>query len=86
MLAGLTALAPPRPDTVAVVTAARTLSGGATVRAEDLDRTQLPPGAVPDGAWTAPDDVMLIADAGAYGYVMANTYNQRMLPREDVIE
>ncbi len=35
---------------------------------------------------TAPDDVMLIADAGAYGYVMANTYNQRMLPREDVIE
>lgn len=35
---------------------------------------------------TAPDDVMLIADAGAYGYVMANTYNQRKLPREDVIE
>lgn len=35
---------------------------------------------------TAPDDVMLIADAGAYGYVMANTYNQRLLPREDVIE
>ncbi|WMJ68179.1 bifunctional aspartate kinase/diaminopimelate decarboxylase [Stenotrophomonas sp. 24(2023)] len=35
---------------------------------------------------TAPDDVMLIADAGAYGYVMANTYNQRVLPREDVIE
>ena len=26
------------------------------------------------------------ADAGAYGYSMANTYNQRMLPREDVIE
>jgi len=35
---------------------------------------------------TAPDDVMLIADAGAYGYVMANTYNQRAMPREDVIE
>lgn len=35
---------------------------------------------------TAPDDVMLIADAGAYGYVMSNTYNQRALPREDVIE
>ena len=35
---------------------------------------------------TAPDDVMLIADAGAYGYVMANTYNQRALPREDVID
>ncbi len=37
-------------------------------------------------ASTAPDDVMLIADAGAYGYVMANTYNQRELPREDVID
>ncbi len=35
---------------------------------------------------TAPDDVMLIADAGAYGYVMSNTYNQRALPREDVID
>ncbi len=35
---------------------------------------------------TAPDDVMLIADAGAYGYVMANTYNQRELPREDIID
>lgn len=35
---------------------------------------------------TAPDDVMLIADAGAYGYVMSNTYNQRAMPREDVIE
>ena len=35
---------------------------------------------------TAPDDVMLIADAGAYGYVMSNTYNQRVMPREDVIE
>lgn len=35
---------------------------------------------------TVPDDVMLIADAGAYGYVMANTYNQRELPREDVID
>ncbi|MDX3934686.1 bifunctional aspartate kinase/diaminopimelate decarboxylase [Stenotrophomonas sp.] len=37
-------------------------------------------------ASTAPEDVMLIADAGAYGYVMANTYNQRELPREDVID
>ncbi|MCO7463473.1 bifunctional aspartate kinase/diaminopimelate decarboxylase [Stenotrophomonas geniculata] len=35
---------------------------------------------------TAPDDVMLIADAGAYGYVMSNTYNQRAMPREDAIE
>jgi pilus assembly protein CpaB len=58
VLAGLTALAPPRPDSVTVVTAARTLTGGATVRAEDLDRTPLPPGAVPDGAWTEPGDVI----------------------------
>lgn len=35
---------------------------------------------------TAPDDVMVVADAGAYGYVMANTYNQRSMPQEDVIE
>ncbi len=35
---------------------------------------------------TAPDDVMLVADTGAYGYVMASTYNQRALPGEDVIE
>ncbi|MGV8959593.1 MAG: bifunctional aspartate kinase/diaminopimelate decarboxylase [Stenotrophomonas sp.] len=35
---------------------------------------------------TAPGDVMLVADAGAYGYSMANTYNQRELPREDVID
>ncbi len=37
-------------------------------------------------AATAPDDVMLVADAGAYGYVMANHYNLRGLPREDVLE
>jgi len=35
---------------------------------------------------TAPGDVMLVADAGAYGYSMASTYNQRELPREDVID
>ncbi|MCD7099329.1 bifunctional aspartate kinase/diaminopimelate decarboxylase [Stenotrophomonas sp. MMGLT7] len=37
-------------------------------------------------AATAPGDVMLIADAGAYGYVMASTYNQRALPKEEVID
>ncbi|QEO27037.1 bifunctional aspartate kinase/diaminopimelate decarboxylase [Xanthomonas translucens] len=37
-------------------------------------------------AATAADDVMLIADAGAYGYAMASTYNQRELPREDAID
>jgi len=35
---------------------------------------------------SAPGDVMLIADAGAYGYSMSSTYNQRELPREDVID
>jgi len=37
-------------------------------------------------AATAEGDVMLIADAGAYGFAMANTYNLRALPREDVLE
>ncbi|WP_058196260.1 bifunctional aspartate kinase/diaminopimelate decarboxylase [Xanthomonas translucens] len=37
-------------------------------------------------AATAADDVILIADAGAYGYAMASTYNQRELPREDAID
>ena len=58
VLAGLTALAPPRPDTVSVVTAEHALTGGTTVRAEDLDTTELPPRAVPDGAWTDPSEVV----------------------------
>lgn len=33
-----------------------------------------------------PGDVMLIADAGAYGYTMASTYNQRPLPPQDVLD
>ena len=37
-------------------------------------------------AATREGDVMLIADAGAYGRVMSNTYNLRGLPREHVIE
>ena len=37
-------------------------------------------------AATAPGDLMLIADAGAYGRAMANDYNRRGLPGEDVIE
>jgi diaminopimelate decarboxylase/aspartate kinase len=37
-------------------------------------------------AATAPGDVLLLADAGAYGMAMANTYNLRALPAEDVIE
>ena len=34
---------------------------------------------------TAPGDVLLIADAGAYGFTMASVYNQRALPEEDVL-
>ncbi|RPE81056.1 bifunctional aspartate kinase/diaminopimelate decarboxylase [Vulcaniibacterium tengchongense] len=35
---------------------------------------------------TAEGDTILVADAGAYGMAMANTYNLRALPAEDVIE
>ena len=35
---------------------------------------------------TAPGDVMLVADAGAYGHSMASRYNLRELPVEDVID
>ncbi|HET8819584.1 MAG TPA: bifunctional aspartate kinase/diaminopimelate decarboxylase [Xanthomonadaceae bacterium] len=34
---------------------------------------------------TTEGDVLLVADAGAYGMAMANTYNLRPLPLEDVI-
>jgi diaminopimelate decarboxylase/aspartate kinase len=37
-------------------------------------------------AATREDDVVLVADAGAYGRVMSNTYNLRALPREHVID
>jgi diaminopimelate decarboxylase/aspartate kinase len=37
-------------------------------------------------AATAEGDVVLIADAGAYGFAMANAYNQRMLPAEEVLD
>ena len=33
---------------------------------------------------TGEGDVLLVADAGAYGMAMANTYNKRKLPEEDV--
>ena len=35
---------------------------------------------------TAPGDHLLIADAGAYGFSMASTYNLRGLPVEDVLQ
>ena len=43
---------------MSVVTAEHGLTGGTTVRAEDLDTTELPPRAVPDGAWTDPSEVV----------------------------
>jgi diaminopimelate decarboxylase/aspartate kinase len=36
-------------------------------------------------AETQEGDVLLLADVGAYGFVMANTYNKRVLPDEEVI-
>jgi diaminopimelate decarboxylase/aspartate kinase len=35
---------------------------------------------------TAEGDVLLVADAGAYGMAMANTYNLRALPAENMLE
>jgi diaminopimelate decarboxylase/aspartate kinase len=35
---------------------------------------------------TAEGDIVLVANAGAYGMAMANTYNLRALPAEDVID
>ena len=37
-------------------------------------------------ASTAPDDVIVIGDAGAYGYSMASHYNHRGLPAQDIID
>ena len=37
-------------------------------------------------AATAQDDILLVANAGAYGFVMANRYNLRALPREECID
>ncbi|MEO6103972.1 MAG: bifunctional aspartate kinase/diaminopimelate decarboxylase [Pseudoxanthomonas sp.] len=37
-------------------------------------------------AATAEGDVVLVADAGAYGFSMANAYNLRTLPKEEVLD
>ena len=37
-------------------------------------------------AATAEGDVLLVADAGAYGMAMANTYNLRALPQESILD
>jgi len=44
-----------------------------------LGRNRLLPAATEEG------DVLLVADAGAYGMAMANTYNLRALPEQDII-
>ena len=44
-----------------------------------LGRDRLLPIATTEG------DVLLVADAGAYGMAMANTYNLRALPAQDVL-
>jgi diaminopimelate decarboxylase/aspartate kinase len=44
-----------------------------------LGRSRLLPAATSEG------DVLLVADAGAYGMAMANTYNLRALPAEEVL-
>ncbi len=51
--AGLQALAPAPPATATAVVAARDLTGGATLRAEDVTTVELPPSAVPSGAVSA---------------------------------
>jgi diaminopimelate decarboxylase/aspartate kinase len=35
---------------------------------------------------TAENDVLLVANAGAYGFVMANRYNLRELPQEEILD
>ncbi|MFC6162767.1 Flp pilus assembly protein CpaB [Kribbella jiaozuonensis] len=47
---GLLALSPSPPPTVAVLAAARDLTGGAVPTHDDLRTVELPPGAVPSGA------------------------------------
>jgi diaminopimelate decarboxylase/aspartate kinase len=37
-------------------------------------------------ATTVEGDVVLVADAGAYGFTMANAYNLRALPKEEVLD
>ena len=44
-----------------------------------LGRQRMLPAATREG------DVIVVADAGAYGYVMANRYNLRALPAEDIM-
>ncbi len=46
-------VAPPQPEVSAVVVAARDLTGGTVVRADDVRTVQMPPDVVPAGAFSA---------------------------------
>jgi len=61
-------------------TAAFDIVGPICESGDVLGRSRLLPLATVEG------DVLLVADAGAYGMAMANTYNLRALPAEEVIE
>ena len=67
-----------RPDDDAV--AAFDVVGPICESSDVFGRARMLPAATVEG------DVVLIADAGAYGMAMANTYNLRALPVEEVIE
>lgn len=54
VLTGLTAVAPPRPDTVAALRVTADLAGGSTLSAVDLRVDQLPADALPAGALRDP--------------------------------
>jgi Flp pilus assembly protein CpaB len=54
-LSALTTLRPAPPEVETVAVAARDLRGGTRLAAEDVDRVDLPPAAVPDGAYPPSD-------------------------------
>jgi pilus assembly protein CpaB len=56
--AGISAVAPAPPPTVAVVVAARDLPAGARLGPADLATARVPPQAVPDGAYAGPSPPM----------------------------
>jgi pilus assembly protein CpaB len=53
----ISALSPSPPAQATVLAAARDLAGGATIRIDDLRPVALPPGAVPAGTVTDPDEL-----------------------------
>jgi pilus assembly protein CpaB len=76
VLTGLTALAPPRPDTVPSVRATSDLAGGTVLRPADVRLDHLPRDALPAGAVTDPDLVVGKTLAGRVpsGQVLATAH------------